>query len=206
VAAAGWKVQVRRVSGWHRHPAYVRLRANGIRTVLARNSLSLDDPRTRLVFSAHGTPIKYIDQGSRYRDYVEELARAIAAELGGVNYALAYQNHDNRPGVEWTQPDVDAVIRAVDADRVLVEPMSFMHEQSETLAELDHVLRDVAEGRGLAFHRVPVPHDAPEFIRLLADRYRRRGDHRAGACPRAGPARDGFRRPGVGGRTRRGDA
>ena len=44
-----------------------------------------------------------------------------------------------------------------------------MHEQSETLAELDHELREEAEARGLAFHRVPVPHDDARFIELLAD-------------------------------------
>jgi ferrochelatase len=169
VAAEGWNVEVRGVSGWHRHPAYVRVRADAIRGVLQRDGLSLDDPRTKLVFSAHGTPMKYVQAGSRYVEYVEELCRAVSAELGGVEYVLGYQNHDNRPGVEWTQPDTESVVRSIDADRIVVEPMSFMHEQSETLAELDHAMRAVAEGRGLAFHRVPVPHDAPAFTALLAD-------------------------------------
>jgi ferrochelatase len=44
-----------------------------------------------------------------------------------------------------------------------------MHEQSETLAELDIELREVAEEAGLAFHRVPVPHDHPDFSGVLAD-------------------------------------
>lgn len=43
------------------------------------------------------------------------------------------------------------------------------HEQSETLAELDHDLREKAESRGLHFERVPVPHDRPQFTNLLAD-------------------------------------
>jgi hypothetical protein len=44
-----------------------------------------------------------------------------------------------------------------------------MHEQSETLAELDLGMKAVAEARGLGWLRVPVPHDAPEFPALLAD-------------------------------------
>ncbi|TVR66522.1 MAG: hypothetical protein EA422_01990, partial [Gemmatimonadales bacterium] len=52
---------------------------------------------------------------------------------------------------------------------VVVDPVSFMHEQSETLAELDHELREEAEERGLGFHRVPVPHEDPRFARVLAD-------------------------------------
>src|SRR5690606_12529800 len=77
-------------------------------------------------------------------------------------------NHGNRP-IDWTQPDIDDVIREIDAERVVVVPVSFMHEQSETLAELDHDLREEAEERGLQFFRVPIPHDDPRFYRLLAD-------------------------------------
>jgi ferrochelatase len=83
-------------------------------------------------------------------------------------YELGYQNHTNRP-IEWTQPDIEKVIEEVDADRVIVDPCSFIHEQSETLAELDHDLKEKAEERGLSFYRVPVPHDDPHFIQLLAD-------------------------------------
>jgi ferrochelatase len=44
-----------------------------------------------------------------------------------------------------------------------------MHEQSETLSELDGELRGIAEEAGLEFHRVPIPHDDPAFAELLAD-------------------------------------
>ncbi|MFO7261413.1 MAG: ferrochelatase, partial [bacterium] len=83
-------------------------------------------------------------------------------------YDIGYQNHTNRP-IPWTQPDIEAVIEGIDAEHVVVVPVSFMHEQSETLAELDIELREAAEARGLGFHRVPVPHDDARFITLLAD-------------------------------------
>ncbi len=52
---------------------------------------------------------------------------------------------------------------------IVVVPISFMHEQSETLSELDRELRAEAEERGLEFHRVPVPHGDPRFASVLAD-------------------------------------
>ena len=168
VAALSWDVAVRHVSGWHRHPAYVQLRAQAVRDVLAAEGADLSDDRTRLVFSAHGTPVKYLREGSRYDVYVQDHCRSLASALGVSEYELGFQNHTNRP-VEWTQPDVERVIEEVDADTVVVVPVSFMHEQSETLAELDHELREHAEGRGLTFHRVPIPHADPAFIGLLAD-------------------------------------
>ncbi len=165
----GWsQVDFQGITGWHRHPGYLELRADAVRQVVREGGVSLDDPGTRLVFSAHGTPVKYLDEGSGYGRYVEEFCRELADLLGVEDYVIGYQNHANR-GVEWTQPDVESVIQEIDGDTVVVDPVSFMHEQSETLAELDHELREEAEERGLAFHRVPVPHDAPRFIVVLAD-------------------------------------
>ncbi|HEX2167892.1 MAG TPA: ferrochelatase [Longimicrobiales bacterium] len=163
-----WSVPVRQISGWHRHPAYLAFRAAAIRAVVADAGLSLDDARTKLVFSAHGTPMKYIEQGSRYDVYVREFCAAVASAVGAADYAIGYQNHTNRP-IEWTQPDVERVVAEIDAEHIVVDPVSFMHEQSETLGELDHELKSVADARGLGFHRVPIHHAAPEFISLLAD-------------------------------------
>lgn len=169
LAEAGWTVPVVRISGWHAHPDYLRLRAEAVRATLAAHGLDLADPETRLVFSAHGTPLRYVEQGSRYVEYVEWLCPRLAAALGAPRYELGYQNHANRPGVAWSQPEIDAVVRDTDARRVVVDAVSFLHEQSETLAELDHGLRGVAEARGVEFFRVPVPHDAAALVRLLAD-------------------------------------
>lgn len=164
----GWSVPVHHITGWHRHPHYLQFRADAIRAVLDANSLSFDDPRTKLVFSAHGTPIRYLQEGSRYDIYVRDFCADIARMVGAAGYEIGYQNHTNRP-LEWTQPDVEKVIEAVDADRVVVDPVSFMHEQSETLAELDHELKEEAEERGLGFHRVMIEHAAPAFIGVMAD-------------------------------------
>jgi protoporphyrin/coproporphyrin ferrochelatase len=168
IGTMGWDVELREVSGWHTHPVYTAIRAEGIRTTAAEAGLDLADPKTRLVFSAHGTPIKYLDEGSRYDLYVHDSCRRIAGAAGVRDYVIGYQNHTNR-NVEWTQPDIEEVIRTIKAKSVIVVPVSFMHEQSETLAELDHELREAAEAVGLGFHRVPVPHDHMQFAEVLAD-------------------------------------
>jgi ferrochelatase len=169
LGATGWDVPVSRLSGWHRHHGYIALRADAVRETVRRAGTSLEDPDTRLVFSAHGTPIRYLEDGNGYDLYVRDFCRRIAAELGVTDFELGYQNHTNRPGVEWTKPDIDEVIERVDARRMIVDPVSFMHEQSETLAELDHELRERAEARGIGFHRVRIPHADAAFISVLAD-------------------------------------
>jgi ferrochelatase len=163
----GWDVPVDGLTGWHKHPGYTRARIDNIRDYLVEHDLTLGGG-TRLVFSAHGTPQYYLDEGSRYEQYVEEFCDVVATALGAGTYELGYQNHENRD-VEWTEPDVEEVIETVDAEAVVVEPVSFMHEQSETLSELDVELREEAEDVGLEFHRVPIPYDDERFVGALAD-------------------------------------
>lgn len=168
VAWLEWAVPVTGIAGWHTRSGYTALRADGIRRFARRVGAALEDPGTRVVFSAHGTPVRYLREGSRYDLYVEDHCARLAAGLG-VDGVVGYQNHANRAGVRWTEPAVEDVLGGLEADRVVVVPVSFMQEQSETLHELDHELRAVAESRGLEFHRVPVPHDDPRFGPLLAD-------------------------------------
>lgn len=168
VDALNWDVALREISGWHTDTAYLELRADAVRELAIERDLDLADPQTRLVFSAHGTPLKYLEAGSRYVLYTEHLCGTVAESLGCTDYALGYQNHANRP-IEWTKPDIESVLADVDATTVVIDACSFMHEQSETLAELDVDLREKAESRGLRYERVPIPHDRPQFIAALAD-------------------------------------
>jgi ferrochelatase len=164
----GWEPELLEIGGWHGHPDFVAMHADHTRGFLDRRGVDPTAPGTAFLFSIHGTPVKYLEAGSRYDRYVEEACEGIARALGLEVYHMGYQNHDNRP-IAWTQPDVHAVVSSLEAERLVVHPVAFMHEQSETLAELDGELREVAEGRGLEFHRVPVPFDDPRFIALLAD-------------------------------------
>ena len=161
-------VPLREITGWHRHPDYFRFRADNILDFVRREGVDLHATDTRLVFSAHGTPIKYVKSGPRYVDYVDETCRMIARALGTTDYLLGYQNHTNRD-IKWTSPSIEDVVQSLEGSRVVVDAVSFMHEQSETLGELDGDVRELAEGSGLEFHRVPIPHDHPRFAALLVD-------------------------------------
>jgi protoporphyrin/coproporphyrin ferrochelatase len=163
----GLEIPVHEITGWHSDPAYTALRADGVLAFCERKGVNLTDPGTRLVFAAHGTPVHYLQHGSRYDLYVEDHCRRLAGALGVDRFVLGFQNHSNRPGVAWTRPEIERAIEGLDAQRIVVVPVSFMQEHSETLAELDLGLGHAAREIGLEFHRVPVPHDDPRFIALL---------------------------------------
>jgi ferrochelatase len=166
--APDWDPAFDAITGWHRHPLYNRLRADAVESFTAERGVDLHDEETTVLFSAHGTPRYYLEAGSRYDRYVEEWCDAMAGLLGVAEYELGFQNHENRD-IPWTEPEVEDVVETLDAERVVVEPISFVHEQSETLSELDVELRETAEAAGVEFHRVPVPHDDERFVRVLAD-------------------------------------
>jgi ferrochelatase len=168
VAELDWDVPVQGITGWHKHPTYNRLRAENVREYAEAEGVDLGSEDTVLVFSAHGTPRHYLEEGSRYDIYVEEYCSVVASLLGVGDYQIGFQNHENRD-IPWTEPEVEDLVVGLDAERVVVEPVSFLHEQSETLSELDVELREEAEAAGLDLHRVPIPHDDDRIPEVFAD-------------------------------------
>jgi len=168
VADLGWEPEFQGITGWHKHPTYNRVRAEAIDSFADEHDVALHEDGTELVFSAHGTPKHYLEEGSRYDIYVEEYCDVVSSLLGVGEYHLGYQNHGNRD-IAWTEPEVEDLIEEIDAERVVVDPISFLHEQSETLSELDVELAEEAAEVGLEFYRVPIPHDDERIPEVFAD-------------------------------------
>ena len=169
------------LAGWHPHRGFVEAVAESTAAAAREGGLELNEAGTLLYFSAHGTPLKYLREGSRYDRYVEELCAMVAGRLAVEDYAIGYQNHANR-GIEWTAPSNEDLLPTLEATRLLVVPISFVHEQSETLVELDEDFKELAESLGKEMTRVPVPFDAPALVGALADLvepFLRAGDARA---------------------------
>lgn len=163
-----WRPRFVGIGGWHSHPGYLALRVSAIRNFVQSEGLDLADPETLLYFSAHGTPLRYLENGNRYDRYVEEYCSRVAGLLGIDRWTVGFQNHSDR-NIAWTWPDNESHINTVRENHIVVDAVSFMHEQSETLVELDQTLRGRTERLGKTFHRVPVPHDHPAFVPFLAD-------------------------------------
>jgi protoporphyrin/coproporphyrin ferrochelatase len=155
------------------------------------NGCRLDDPRTKLVFSAHGTPMKYIEEGSRYDIYVRDFCADLARAVGAPEYVIGYQNHTNRP-IEWTQPDVESVI-AGDRRRPRRRGSRQLHARAVGNAG-GAGPRAEGGGGGTRTRLLPRAHPprAPAFIAVLADLVEPflAGVEQGGArrCPGAGHA------------------
>jgi len=125
----------------------------------------------RLLFTAHGLPKKVVRAGDPYQDQVGQTAVAVVAALARpkLDWRVCYQS---RVGpLEWIGPATDEEIRRAGKDRVplVVAPISFVSEHSETLVELDLDYRRLAEISGVpSYHRVPTVGVEPSFIGSLA--------------------------------------
>jgi ferrochelatase len=124
----------------------------------------------RLLFSAHGLPEKVIRAGDPYQNQVEATAQAIADRIGGLDWVVCYQS---RVGpLKWIGPPTEQEIQraAQDKVKVVLYPLSFVSEHSETLVELDIDYRRRAEEAGVSgYVRVPTVGTHPLFIGGLAD-------------------------------------
>lgn len=128
--------------------------------------------RARVLFSAHGLPQRVVKRGDPYTWQVERTAEAVAAALRDeiADWRVCFQS---RVGpLKWTQPYIeDELARAAkDAVPVVVVPIAFVAEHSETLVELDMEYRDRAKEMGVpGYLRVGTVGTDPAFIGGLAD-------------------------------------
>ena len=126
----------------------------------------------RVLLSAHGLPERIVKRGDPYAWQVEQTAACIAERLAlpDLDWRLCYQS---RVGpLKWIGPSTDDEIRRAGADGValVVAPIAFVSEHSETLVELDIEYRHLAESSGVpAYHRAPAVACHPAFISALAE-------------------------------------
>ena len=127
---------------------------------------------TRVLFSAHGLPESIVKQGDPYQWQVEQTVAAVVAALNvpDLDYQICYQS---RVGpMTWIGPSTESEIERAGADKknLVMIPIAFVSEHSETLVELDIEYRHLAEEAGVPqMIRIDTVGDHPLYIAALAD-------------------------------------
>ncbi len=129
------------------------------------------DTRPRVLFSAHGLPKKVIAKGDPYQWQVEQTSQAVVdkMQIDGLDWVVCYQSQVGP--LEWIGPSTEDEIERAGADNVplVVVPIAFVSEHSETLVELDIEYGELAEHAGVPdYKRVPAVGTHPDFIDGLA--------------------------------------
>ena len=133
--------------------------------------IPLEGQPIRMLFSAHGLPQKFVLSGDPYQAQVEMTVDELVKRLNlpQLDYSICYQS---RVGpVEWLRPYADDEICRAGKDgiSIIVVPVAFVSEHSETLVELDIEYKQLAENMGVPnYIRVPTVRVMEPFIQGLA--------------------------------------
>jgi len=126
----------------------------------------------KLIFSAHGLPEKNIKKGDPYQWQVEQSVKKIVESLNNENldWILSYQS---RVGpLKWIGPSTETVIieNSKIGKHIVLVPIAFVSEHSETLVELDIEYKEIADANGcINYTRVSALGINEDFIRAMSE-------------------------------------
>jgi ferrochelatase len=184
------KVPTTTLCCYHSDPGFAAATAAMVRTAYDQARAAQPEGQgLRILFSAHGLPESIVKQGDPYQWQVEQTVAKVVEHLGldGLDYVTCYQSRVTPQ--KWIGPSTEAELERAAHDKVavLVCPIAFVSEHSETLVELDVEYREEAEKFGVpGYFRVPAQNSDAGFIGALRDLVlRTRGETRS-LCSFAG--------------------
>jgi protoporphyrin/coproporphyrin ferrochelatase len=142
----------------------------------------------RVLFSAHGLPEPIVQAGDPYQWQIDRTVADVVAAWGeACEWVTCYQSRATPQ--RWIGPATEAEIERAAHDKVavLVVPIAFVSDHSETLVELDIDYRALAERLGVpGYFRVPTQNADAAFIATLARLVRFARARGPGLCSHAG--------------------
>lgn len=162
-----WMPDLRFISHYHDYAPYIEALANKVRQHWEQHGQA-----GMLLFSYHGEPQSYLDNGDPYHCECYKTSRLVAEALGldEGSYHTTFQSRFGRQ--EWLKPYTDEVLKALPAQgvkSVQVLCPGFSADCLETLEEIDEENREYFEqAGGERFDYIPCLNSDPEHIEALA--------------------------------------
>lgn len=135
--------------------------------------VSLKDESFNLVFSAHGLPQKIVDNGDPYENQMKEHVEILSKMLNerGINFKsinLAYQSKVGP--LKWLEPSLEDMLKNFKNQKVIIYPIAFIVDNSETDFELDIEYRHIADELEIEDYRVcKCVNDSDKFVDAIKD-------------------------------------
>ena len=133
-----------------------------------------DSKHIDLVFSAHGLPQKIVDKGDLYEKQVEEHVALLKEKLRnkGISFnsvSLAYQSKVGP--MKWIEPSLEQSLLVHKSNkRILIYPIAFTIDNSETEYELVIEYEEIAKEMGYEYYEVvPALNSHPLFVKAILE-------------------------------------
>ncbi|RXJ86111.1 ferrochelatase [Arcobacter sp. CECT 8985] len=126
-----------------------------------------------LIFSAHGLPQKIVNAGDVYEKHVNDHVKILSDKLKNKGYNfksinLAYQSKVGP--MKWLEPSLDDMLKNFKNQKVLIYPIAFIIDNSETDFELSIEYKEIADEIGVSDYKVcKCVNDSESFIKTVKE-------------------------------------
>lgn len=128
-----------------------------------------------IIFSAHGLPQKIVDAGDVYQNHVQRHVEILKDMLKNedMNFNDIHLAYQSKVGpMEWLKPSLDDKLTSIKNKKVIIFPIAFTIDNSETDFELEIEYREVADELGFEEYLVcRCPNDSDDFVKALYEMY-----------------------------------
>jgi ferrochelatase len=163
-----WLPDLQFVASYHDHPQYIAAVADSIRRHREQHGSA-----ERLVFSYHGEPRRYLDEGDPYHCHCQKTTRLVAEALGlgPDDYLTSFQSRFGRE--EWLKPYTDETLRELARSgvrSVQVVCPGFSADCLETIEEIGVENRDYfLEEGGERYEYIPCLNEDEAHLDFISD-------------------------------------
>jgi ferrochelatase len=130
-----------------------------------------------LIFSAHGLPQKIVDNGDVYQKHIIKHVNILKDMLQSkdIDFASVHIAYQSKVGpMAWLRPALDEKLEELKGKKVLIFPIAFTIDNSETDFELEIEYREIAEELGIKDYKVSrCPNDSELFVEALEEIYKK---------------------------------
>ena len=162
-----WVPSLHFVSGYHDNFEYINALAKSIK------NHEFYGKQDKLVFSYHGIPKKYFDEGDPYHCFCQKTSRLVAEALGleENQYITSFQSRLAAAGREWLKPYTSELMEKLPKEgvkKILILSPGFSMDCLETIEEIDEENKEIfLDSGGEVFHYIACLNDNNEHVEAI---------------------------------------
>ncbi|MCK3658872.1 ferrochelatase [Pasteurellaceae bacterium Pebbles2] len=152
------------IHSYHLNEDYINALANSVRQQMQDDEF--------LLFSYHGIPLRYEDEGDYYREHCRQTTLAVVDKLGllETQWSMSFQSRFGKE--EWLQPYTDEFMQNAaqnGIEKLAVICPGFATDCLETIEEIDQENRHYfLQNGGKSYQYIPALNATPAHIAMLA--------------------------------------
>ena len=162
-----WVPSLHFVSGYHDNFEYINALAKSIK------NHEFYGKQDKLVFSYHGIPKKYFDEGDPYHCFCQKTSRLVAEALGleENQYITSFQSRLAAAGREWLKPYTSELMEKLPKEgvkKILILSPGFSMDCLETIEEIDEENKEIfLDSGGEDFNYIACLNDNNEHVEAI---------------------------------------